>query len=91
MSLISKIRGTIAARLFRPIGNVETINSQSITVQEKNASGHVTRCYGTVLITNGGAGYAKGCLYVKTDVAAGTSGLYKNIGSTAACEFTVIT
>lgn len=73
------------------VGAVRTINAQSIRVREVDENGYVTRCSGTVSITNGGAGYAKGCLYVKTNVAAGTSGLYKNIGDTSACEFTVIT
>ena len=45
---------------------------------------------GTVAVTNGGAGYAKGCIYIKTDVAAGTNGLYENIGTTAACNFNLV-
>ncbi len=80
----------VATVINQVIGNVETINSQSITVLEKDASGYVTRCTGTVTIADGGAGYAKGCLYVKTDVGAGTTGLYENVGTVAACNFDTI-
>lgn len=37
------------------------------------------------------AGYAKGALHVDTNVAAGTSGLYVNVGTTAAANFDLVT
>lgn len=73
------------------LGRAETINSQSITVLEKDSDGNVLRCKGTVTVTDGGAGYAKGCLYIDTDVAAGTSGLYVNVWDTTACNFDLVT
>jgi len=72
------------------LGVVETINSQSVTVLERDASGYVLRATGTVTVSDGGAGYAKGCLYIKTDVGAGTTGVYENVGTTSACNFDTI-
>lgn len=73
------------------LGASVTINSQEVSVNLRDASGNVLHCSGTVTVTDGGAGYAKGCLYIKTDVAAGTSGLYVNVGTTAACDFDLVT
>lgn len=80
----------VATVLHKTIGNAETINSQSITVLEKDASGNVLRCTGTVTITDAGSGFAKGCLYIKTNVGAGTTGVYENVGTTASCNFDTI-
>lgn len=90
MSVLKRTRALVATVLHQLIGNVETINSQSITVLEKDASGNVLRCTGTVTVTDGGAGYAKGCIYVKTNVGAGTTGVYENVGTTSACNFDTI-
>lgn len=73
------------------IGRTETINSQAIIVLEKDGDGDILRCKGIVTVTDGGAGYAKGCLYIDTDVAAGTSGLYVNVWTTASCNFDLVT
>ena len=68
--------------------SVETINSQSITVLEKDSSWNVLKCTGTVTITGGGAGYAKGCIYIDTDITTWTSWVYENVWTTASCSFT---
>lgn len=73
------------------IGRVETINAQAITILEKDWDGNVLRCKGTVTVTDAGAWYAKGCLYIDTDVAAWTSGLYVNVWTTASCNFDLVT
>lgn len=36
------------------------------------------------------SGYAKGCLFVDTDVAAGTTGLYVNVGTNTSCNFDAV-
>jgi len=36
------------------------------------------------------SGYAKGCLFVDTDVAAGTTGLYVNVGTSTECNFDAV-
>lgn len=69
------------------IGYPKTINSQAITVLQEDADSNVLFATGTVTVTDAGSGYAKGCLYIDTDVAAGTGGLYQNVGSTTSCNF----
>lgn len=76
----------MVAPLFQAIGAVTTINSQSITVTGRNSAGLVTECYGTVTVTDGGAGYAKGCRYTKTDGGVATT-FFINEGSTSSCDF----
>lgn len=90
MSLLKRTRGIVATVLHQLLGNTETINSQSIIVLEKDSSGDVTRCKGTVTVTDAGSGYAKGCTYVKTDVASGTTGLYQNVGTNTSCLFRAV-
>jgi len=68
-------------------GGPATINSQSIFVTERDKSQKVKEAYGTVTITNGGAGYAVGCEYTKTDPATGSMSKYINIGSDSSCRF----
>ena len=46
---------------------------------------------GTTVPTNGSNGYAKGCLFIDTDVATGTTGLYCNKGTSSSCVFTAVT
>lgn len=45
---------------------------------------------GTIVPTNGTAGYAKGCIFIKTNTATGLCARYENIGTTASCQFGVI-
>ena len=35
-------------------------------------------------------GYAKGCFFIDKDVAAGTTGVYVNLGDSDACNFDVV-
>lgn len=46
---------------------------------------------GTTVPTDATTGYAKGCLFIDTDVATGTGGLYCNQGTKTSCDFTLIT
>lgn len=46
---------------------------------------------GTTVPADAGALYAKGCLFIDTDVATGTSGLYVNVGTAASCVFKLVT
>jgi len=67
-------------------GKVVTVNSQSIRVLERDSNGYISKCSGTVTITDGGAGYAVGCIYTKTDGAAGGI-FFINEGSTSSADF----
>jgi len=46
-------------------------------------------CYGTTVPTDATAGYAKGCLFIHTDGAAGTM-IYCNEGSNTSCDFDAV-
>lgn len=63
----------------------------NIKVLMKDGDGNALFCVGTATAPATGAGYAKGCVYIKTDVAAGTGAFYINKGSTAAASFTLAT
>lgn len=91
MSKTSKIfnRG-VALAFARYIGDPMTINSQDITVYSQDENGDVLLAVGTATISDGAAGYAKGCLYIDTDVGAGSTGIYENVGTTTACNFDTI-
>ncbi len=87
MARYAKDRGQRIAPLFQAVGVAETINSQVINVTGIDGAGHITECNGLVVVTDGGAGFAKGCKYVKTNAAGGTDGQYNNIGTTTSCQF----
>ncbi len=59
-----------------------------LRVLARDFQGKVLICSGTAVPT--GAGYAKGALFMKTDVVTGTKGLYENQGTTSAASFNVI-
>ncbi len=66
------------------------INSQTVLVYDRDENDDVLYASGTATLNDGAAGYAKGCLYIDTNVGAGTSGLYENVGTTTACNFDLI-
>jgi len=45
---------------------------------------------GTDVPTDDTDGYAKGCIFINTDVTAGTGGTYENIGDTDDCNFDIL-
>lgn len=65
--------------------------SGAVNVLYEDAAGNALLATGITVPTDSGAGYAKGCLFIDTDVGAGTSGVYCNIGTTAACNFNLVT
>jgi hypothetical protein len=71
-------------------GATETINSQAITVYLADNVGDILLCTGTVTITDTSTGYAKGCMYIKTDVGAGTGAMYLNKGTNTSSAFTLV-
>ena len=71
-----------------------TINRMAVgelTAQHQlDNAGNITYSVGTT-VPGDVAGYAKGSLFVDTDVADGTSGLYVNVGTTASALFKLVT
>jgi hypothetical protein len=78
-----------AAPSLKLTGESDTVGNTAVTVLLRDSEGHVILCSGTSVPT--GADYAKGCLFIKTDVTTGSSGLYDNQGTKAAASFQVIT
>ncbi len=72
-------------------GQVQTVGAETITVLLRDNNGLIMYAVGTTVPTDGTAGYAKGCLFVDTDVATGTTGLNCNKGVTTSCAFTAVT
>ena len=68
-------------------GAAKTPDTTAITVLQEDSSGNVLYAIGTTVPSDNEAGYAKGCIFIDTDVAAGTTGIYENVGSTTACNF----
>ena len=46
---------------------------------------------GITVPTSTTAGYAKGCIFIDTDVAGGTGATYLNKGTNLSCTFTLVT
>lgn len=69
-------------------GESETINSQVITGYQADGNGNLTVCTSTAVPTNGGLGYAIGCLCTVVNASSGTA--YVNKGSATSCLFTLI-
>lgn len=45
---------------------------------------------GTDVPTDTTSGYAKGCIFIDTDVATGTGGSYENVGTNTSCNFDIM-
>lgn len=65
--------------------------AETITVLLRDPDSNILWATGTTVPTNATSGYAKGCLFIDTDVATGTTGLNCNKGTTTSCQFTAVT
>ena len=75
----------------RPVklgGHKRVINSITVQILQYDGSGNALLVSGVTTPT--GAGYAKGCLFMKTDAATSVKGLYENVGTTTAASFNLI-
>ena len=68
-----------------------TILNASTTTILKDSLGKILIAQGTTVPADTGTTYAKGCLFIDTDVASGTSGLYVNVGTSSSCVFKLVT
>lgn len=75
-----------SARDATPAG---TTNPIAILI--KDLAGDVLLATGTEVPSDTTDGYAKGCLFIDTNVATGTTGLNCNKGTKDSCVFTAIT
>lgn len=72
-------------------GEDKNIGSQTVRVLLIDRWGDALLVTGTTVPSNSTDGYAKGCLFIDTDVATGTSGLYCNKGTKDSCVFGLVT
>ena len=65
-------------------------SAAAINVLVRDGSGYILWATGTGVPADATKGYAKGCLFIDTDVVAATTGLYVNVGTTAECDFDAV-
>ena len=68
-----------------------TVDTPGVTVLLKDELGKALMATGVTVPSDTATLYAKGCLFIDTDVATGTTGLYCNKGTSASCVFTAVT
>ena len=68
--------------------NNDALGNLVVTRLENQKIAYAT---GTTVPTDTATEYAKGCLFVDTDVATGTSGLYVNVWTDTSCVFKLVT
>lgn len=61
-----------------------------VTCLLKDGSGKALLATGTTVPSDTATLYAKGCLFIDTDVATGTTGLYVNVGTASSCVFKAV-
>jgi len=66
-------------------------NDSANTVILMDDAGDMLFVTGTTLPTDASDGYAKGCIFIDTDVATGTGSFYLNKGTKDSCVFTLVT
>jgi hypothetical protein len=71
-------------------GEYMVVGAETIYVYDRDHNANILRCAGTTVPTAATSGYAKGCLFIKTDAADGTQGLYQNKGLSTSCSFELI-
>jgi len=62
-----------------------------VTTLLSDSNGDALFATGTTVPTDATTGFAKGCLFIDTDVATGTTGLNCNKGTNTSCVFTTVT
>lgn len=71
-------------------GQSRTINGVDVQALEYDGDSNILLCTGTTVPTADSSGFAKGCLFIKTDAADGTKGLYENQGTSTASDFNLV-
>lgn len=74
---------------FKPTGRSTTIGAETFKVLLKDDADNILMATGTTVPTDSGAGFAKGCIFIDTDVVAGSQGVYVNVGTSLLCNFDV--
>lgn len=77
--------------LGHPVAAAKAGTSGSIRVLAYDRDGDVLQATGTDVPADTTTGYAKGCLFIDTNVGSGTTGLYVNVGTNTSSVFKTIT
>ncbi len=72
-------------------GNEAAGTTGDILVYLRNEGGHILWASGPDVPVNASTGYARGCLFIDNNIAAGTGSLYINKGTPATAEFSLVT
>ena len=64
--------------------------TDNIKVILRDSSNDILYATGTDVPADTTSGYAKGCLFIDTNVAAGTTGLYVNVGTNTSANFDAV-
>jgi len=75
---------------FKPTGRSTTIGAETFDVLMKDNADDILWATGTTVPTDAGDGFAKGCIFIDTDVTTGSQGVYVNVGTSASCNFDVL-
>jgi hypothetical protein len=74
------------------IGGIPDLKGgQRITTLMYDPRGDILFATGITVPTDSKPGFAKGCLFIDTDIGTGTTGLYCNKGTRLSCVFTAVT
>lgn len=71
-------------------GQDRTVNGVDVRVLAYDVDSNILIATGTTVPTADSSGFAKGCLFIKTNAADGTKGLYENAGLSTASDFNLI-
>lgn len=74
-----------------PIGATRAGSAATVMALIYDGNHDILLATGTGVPADTTDGYAKGCLFIDTDVATGTTGLYCNKGTKTSCAFTAVT
>jgi len=70
-------------------GNDVTIDGADVEIILEDDSDLILLGRGTT-VPSADAGFAKGCIFIKTNAGNGVKALYENVGTTASCNFNLI-
>ena len=91
MGAYSKSRTIAKAPSFQDISGDQTIGGQTINPILFDSSDKLILGTCTTVPSDGQAGFAKGCELIDTDVSAGVTCKYINIGTSSSCQFVLTT
>jgi hypothetical protein len=71
-------------------GKSTVVGAETIDVLTRDAAGDILSCSGLVKPTDTTSGYAKGCVFTKTNATTGYKATYENVGTKTSCSFNLV-